>query len=40
MVLAKKGMNKEAAVELNAALTLDPKFTGAAEAKKTLEGLK
>jgi hypothetical protein len=40
MVLAKKGKNKEAAVELKAALSLDPKFPGADEAKKTLEGLK
>jgi len=40
MVLAKKGKNKEAAAELNAALSLDPKFPGADEAKKTLEGLK
>jgi tetratricopeptide (TPR) repeat protein len=40
MVLAKKGKNKEAAAELNAALSLDPKFPGADEAKKTLDGLK
>ena len=40
MVLAKKGKNKEAATELKAALSLDPKFPGADEAKKTLEGLK
>jgi len=40
MVLAKKGKEKEAAAELKAALSLDPKFTGADEAKKTLEGLK
>ena len=40
MVLAKKGKNKEAAAELNAALALDPKFPGADEAKKTLAGLK
>jgi tetratricopeptide (TPR) repeat protein len=40
MVLAKKGKNKEAAAELKAALSLDPKFLGADEAKKTLEGLK
>ena len=40
MVLAKKGKNKEAAAELKAALSLDPKFPGAEEAKKTLEGLK
>jgi len=39
MVLAKKGMNREAAAELKAALSLDPKFPGADEAKKTLEGL-
>jgi hypothetical protein len=30
----------EAATELNAALSLGPKFPGAEEAKKTLEGLK
>lgn len=40
MVLAKKGKNKEAVVELKAALSLDPKFPGADEAKKTLETLK
>ena len=40
MVLAKKGMNREAATELKAALSLDPKFQGADEAKKTLESLK
>jgi tetratricopeptide (TPR) repeat protein len=40
MVLAKKGKNKEAASELNAALALEPKFPGADEAKKTLETLK
>ncbi len=40
MVLAKKGKNKEAAAELNAALSLDPKFPGADEAKKTVAGLK
>jgi tetratricopeptide (TPR) repeat protein len=40
MVLAKKGKNKEAAAELKAALSLDPKFPGAEEAKKTLESLK
>ena len=40
MVLAKKGKNKEAAAELKAALSLDPKFPGADEAKKTLEALK
>jgi tetratricopeptide (TPR) repeat protein len=40
MVLAKKGRGKEAAAELNAALALDPKFTGVDEAKKTLESLK
>jgi tetratricopeptide (TPR) repeat protein len=40
MVLAKQGKKKEAAAELKAALALDPKFPGADEAKKTLEGLK
>ncbi len=40
MALAKKGKNKEAAAELKAALALDPKFTGAEEAKKTLASLK
>jgi len=40
MVLAKMGRGKEAAVELKAALSLDPKFPGADEAKKTLESLK
>jgi tetratricopeptide (TPR) repeat protein len=40
MVLAKKGRGKEAAAELKAALSLDPKFPGADEAKKTLESLK
>ena len=40
MVLAKKGKNKEAAAELKAALSLDPKFPGADEAKKTLDSLK
>jgi len=40
MVLAKKGKNKEAAAELKAALSLDPTFPGAEEAKKTLAGLK
>ena len=40
MVLAKKGKNKEAAAELKAALSLDPKFPGAEDAKKTLEGMK
>jgi tetratricopeptide (TPR) repeat protein len=40
MVLAKKGKNKEAAAELNAALSLDPKFPGAEEARKTIVGLK
>lgn len=40
MVLAKKGKNKEAAAELKAALSLDPKFPGADDAKKTLAGLK
>ena len=37
---AKEEKFKEAAVELKAALSLDPKFPGADEAKKTLEGLK
>ncbi|MBF8259872.1 MAG: conserved protein of unknown function, TPR-like [Actinobacteria bacterium] len=40
MVLAKKGKGKEAAAELKAALSLDPKFPGADDANKTLEGLK
>ena len=40
MVLAKKGKNKEAVAELKAALSLDPNFLGADEAKKTLEALK
>jgi tetratricopeptide (TPR) repeat protein len=40
MLLAKKGKNKEAAAELKAALSLDPKFPGADDAKKTLEGMK
>jgi tetratricopeptide (TPR) repeat protein len=40
MVLAKKGRNKEAVAELEAALSLDPKFPGADEAKKTMVGLK
>jgi tetratricopeptide (TPR) repeat protein len=40
MVLAKKGRNKEAAAELNAALSLDPAFPGADEARKILETLK
>ena len=40
MVLAKKGRNREAAAELNAALSLDPKFPGAEEARKTVAGLK
>lgn len=40
MVLTKKGKNKEAAAELKAALSLDPKFPGADEAKKTVAGLK
>ncbi|HSE15178.1 MAG TPA: tetratricopeptide repeat protein, partial [Candidatus Deferrimicrobium sp.] len=40
MVLAKKGKGKEAAAELKAALALDPKFPGAEEARKTLEGVK
>ncbi len=40
MVLAKKGKNREAAAELKAALSLDPKFQGADEARKTLGSLK
>ena len=40
MVLAKKGKNKAAAAELKAALSLDPKFPGAEDAKKTLAILK
>jgi tetratricopeptide (TPR) repeat protein len=40
MVLAKKGKDKEAAAELKAALSLNPKFPGADEAKKTLDSLK
>jgi tetratricopeptide (TPR) repeat protein len=40
MVLAKKGKNREAAAELKTALSLDPKFPGADDAKKTLVGLK
>jgi tetratricopeptide (TPR) repeat protein len=40
MVLAGKRMNKEAAVELKIALSLDPKFPGADDAKKTLENLR
>jgi tetratricopeptide (TPR) repeat protein len=40
MVLAKKGKGREAAAELKAALSLDPKFPGADEAKKTIESLK
>ena len=40
MVLAKKGKNKEAAAELKVALSLDPKFPGADDAKKTLATLK
>ena len=39
MVLAKKGRGKEAAAELKAALSLDQKFLGADDAKKTLAGL-
>ena len=38
MVLSKKGRRKEAAAELKAALSLDPKFPGADDAKKTLDG--
>jgi hypothetical protein len=33
-------MPKDAAAELKAALSLDPKFPGAEEAKKTVAGLK
>ncbi|RJP24777.1 MAG: hypothetical protein C4529_02190 [Deltaproteobacteria bacterium] len=40
MVLAKKGKNREAAAELKAALAMDPKFSGAEEARKTLDGLR
>jgi tetratricopeptide (TPR) repeat protein len=40
MVLAKKGKNKEAAAELKAALSLDPKFAGVDEARKTMAELK
>jgi tetratricopeptide (TPR) repeat protein len=40
MVLARKGRNKEAAVELKTALSLDPKFTGSDDARNTLNGLK
>jgi len=40
MVLSKKGMPKEASVELRAALALDASFPGAAEAKKELATLK
>ncbi|MFA6146735.1 MAG: tetratricopeptide repeat protein [bacterium] len=40
MVLAKKGSGKEAAAELKAALSLDPKFPGADKAKSTLAALK
>ena len=40
MVLAKKGNTREAAAELKAALSLDPKFPGADEAKKTIASLK
>ena len=40
MVLAKKGRSKESAAELKAALSLDPKFPGAEEAKKTVAELK
>jgi tetratricopeptide (TPR) repeat protein len=39
MALSKKGKTKEAAAELKAALALDGKFQGAAEAKKALAGL-
>ena len=40
MALSKKGMPKEASVELRAALALDANFPGAAEAKKELAILK
>jgi tetratricopeptide (TPR) repeat protein len=40
MVLAKKGMNREATTELKAALSIDTKFPGADEAKRALESLK
>ncbi len=40
MSLMKKGRNKEAVVELKAALAIDSNFPGAGEAKKILESLK
>jgi Flp pilus assembly protein TadD len=40
MILLKKGKNKEAAVELKAALALDNEFPGAEEAKKSLTAMK
>ncbi|HBB15701.1 MAG TPA: cytochrome c biogenesis factor, partial [Syntrophus sp. (in: bacteria)] len=40
MVLAKKGKNKEASAELRAALALNPNFSGAEEARKTLTSIK
>jgi tetratricopeptide (TPR) repeat protein len=40
MVLAKQGRSREAAQELNAALSLDPDFPEAGEARKILENLK
>lgn len=40
MVLSRKGKAREAAAELKAALSLDPKFPGADEAKRTLDSLK
>ena len=40
MALAKKGKGREASAELKAALSLDPKFPGSDEARKTVEGLK
>jgi tetratricopeptide (TPR) repeat protein len=40
MVLAKQGKNKEAGQELNAALSLDPNFPEADEARKALKTLK
>jgi hypothetical protein len=40
MVLAKQGRSREAAQELNAALSLDPDFPEAGEARKILKNLK
>jgi Flp pilus assembly protein TadD len=40
MALAKTGKNREAMQELNAALSLDPNFPEAGEARKVLENLK